>query len=91
MLREGHFFEYMSQQRSKEHKRGLLSRCGQRESGVEPGQCWPTEMEVLCAAGWEQLYQEKPLAQMIAEAKQNVVQRRKGVLAREQEVEENLI
>jgi hypothetical protein len=28
---------------------------------------------------------------MIAEARQNVVQRRKGVLARKQEVEENLI
>jgi hypothetical protein len=58
---------------------------------VEPGQCWPTEAEVLRAAEWEQLYQEKPLAQMIAEAKQNVVQRREGVLAREQEVEENLV
>ena len=41
--------------------------------------CWPTKAEVLRAAEWEQ-----PLAQIIAKAKQNVVQRWERVLAREQ-------
>merc|ERR1712037_596431 len=64
----GSIFHLNSAHMSKEHKRSLMSKYGKKQTGVEPGQCWPTQEEVQLAREWEQLYQEKPLKQMIEEA-----------------------
>merc|ERR1719220_1783978 len=86
----GSIFHYHSDHMSKEHKRSQMSKYGKKQSGVEPGQCWPTQEEVQLAREWEQLYQEKPLKQMIEEARKSVEDAHQAKLEREKEVLKNL-
>merc|ERR1712192_246282 len=87
---EGSIFHYNSDHMSKEHKRSQMSKYGKKQTGVEPGQCWPTQDEVQLAREWEQLYQEKPLKQMIEEARQKVEDAHQKRLDREKEGLKNL-
>merc|ERR1719220_1790276 len=86
----GSIFHYHAGHVSKEHKRSQMSKYGKKQTGVEPGQCWPTQHEVQLAREWEQLYQEKPLKQMIDEARQSVEDAHQSKLEREKEVLKNL-
>merc|ERR1719461_2758561 len=86
----GTMFNYTSEHMSKEHKRGLMSKYGRKQAGVDPGQCWPTKEEIQLAREWEDLYQEKPLKEMIQEARQAVEDAHQAKLEREKEVVKNL-
>ena len=86
----GTMFNYTSEHQSKEHKRGLMSKYGRKQAGVDPGQCWPTKEEIQLAREWEDLYQEKPLKEMIQEARQAVEDAHQAKLEREKEVVKNL-
>jgi len=86
----GLMFEYNNDHRSKEFKRGMLSKYGVAKSGVEPGIVWPTDKEVTLAREWESLYQEQTLIEQIRQAKRDIEMRKEARIARENIVEVNL-
>lgn len=68
----------------------MLGQYGARETGVDPGICWPTDEQVGLARDWEQLYQEKPLREQIKDVKAAVAKRKEDRLAREKAVDDSL-
>ena len=68
----------------------MLGQYGAKETGVDPGICWPTDEQVRLAREWEELYQEKPLSEQIQDVKAAVAKRKEDRLAREKAVDDSL-
>ena len=83
-------YPYGKFQLGKEYRRRMLAQYGADLTGVDPAMSWPTREELRLAADWERLYQDKPLAEQIAQVNRDIEQRKANRVAREKDIEESL-
>ena len=83
-------FEYSRHHHSQTFKREMLGTYGAKQTGVDPGICWPTDEQLNLAKEWESLYMEKPLIEQIKDVKADIAKRKDDRIAREKAVDESL-
>lgn len=83
-------FEYSRHHHSQTFKREMLGSYGAKQTGVDPGICWPTDEHLDLAKEWESLYMEKPLIEQIKDVKTGIVKRKEDRIAREKVVDDGL-
>ena len=83
-------YPYGKFQQGKEYRRRMLAQYGSELTGVDPAMSWPTGEELRLAADWERLYQDKPLAEQIAQVNRDIEQRKANRMAREKDIEQSL-
>ena len=67
-----------------------MAQYGSDLTGVDPAMSWPTSEELRLARDWERLYQDKPLAEQIAQVNRDIEQRKADRMAREKDIEDSL-
>ena len=83
-------YPYGKFQQGKDYRRSMLAQYGSELTGVDPAMSWPTGEELRLAADWERLYQDKPLAEQIAQVNRDIEQRKANRMAREKDIEQSL-
>ena len=83
-------FAYSAHHNSLEYKREIMGTYGAKQTGVDPGICWPSDQHLDLAREWEKLYMEKPLKQQIDDVKVAITKRKDDRIAREKLVDESL-
>jgi len=87
----GLVFQFHNYHRSRKFKRQMLGRYGAKNTGINPGELWPTKQDVDLAKEWESLYQPKHLRQMIDEIKQEQEHLKNKKIEREKIIDENIV
>jgi len=84
-------FQFQNFHRSLKFRRQMFGRYGAKDTGINPGELWPTKQDIDLAKEWESLYQPAPLKQMIDEVKLEQEQIKQKKIDREKIIGVNVV